>query len=102
MAGQILTSQFYISRNSEYTFKMNGGIIVLTTRTVQHGAVFINIPMYGDGASIIVQSSNIYVAEDTSIANKIAVWKDGETGLVHIKNTWNTDFLMFMCKICYN
>ena len=102
VAEKILTSQFNISGNSEYTFKMNGGIIALTTRTIQHGAGFINIPMYESGAFIIAQSSELYVAGDTSIKNKIAVWKDGETGLVHIKNTWDATFVMFMCKICYN
>lgn len=102
VAGQILTSSFYVSANSEYTFKMNGGLIVLTTRTLQHGAGLINIPMYGNGASVLVQSSELYVVGNTTIANKIGVWKDGETGLVHIQNTWDTAFLLFMCKLCFN
>lgn len=93
MAGLIGNIEIHVMANSEYTFPITGGAIIISSNTIQNAVAILSFSLYGEGYAVSNLLGDLFVEGNVTTSYKIACWRD-EQGC-HLRNNWSSSSFRF-------
>ena len=101
LAEQIINKEIYIQGKGEHAFDFVGGVICISTPSLQSASAIISYPMYDDdNAKVLNIGSEVFIEGNDATANKFAAWRENDK--CYLRNNFNSGITFYYTEIAVN
>lgn len=94
----MINKEIYIQGKGEHVFDFVGGVICITTPSLQTSSAIITYSMYGDAnAKVLNIGGETFIEGNDATANKFAAWRENDK--CYLRNNFNNGITFYYTDI---